>query len=97
VPILQRSRQRAQVDPSAILDATTSEYIASLVAVGCLVSLYRTSDGGAFGISVTLDGENEKEYFRVPEEAHEWLREVDQAVAEAPPSAPSAKRPRKRP
>lgn len=96
MPLLQRSRQRAQIDPAAFLDATAAEYIASLVLAGCLVSLYRTSDGGAFGVAVTLDGEQEKEYFRAPEELAEWLREVDQAVGEVPASAPSAKRPRKR-
>lgn len=79
-----------------MLDASATEYIASLVAMGCLVSLYRTSDGGAFGVSVTLDGEQEKDYFRSPEELTEWLREVDEAVTSAPEPAPSAKRPRKR-
>ena len=97
MPLLQRSRQRTQVDPATFIDASATEYIASLVAAGCLVSIYRTSDGGALGCSVTLDGETEKEYHRVPEELVEWLREVDEAVANVPPSAPSGKRPRKRP
>lgn len=78
-----------------MLDASSAEYIASLVASGCLVSLFRTSDGGAFGVQVTLDGETEKDYFRAPEELHEWLKEVDEAVTEAPAPAPSAKRPRR--
>lgn len=97
MPLLQRTRSRTQVDPAAFFDATAAEYLASLVAAGCLVSLYRTSDGGALGVSVTLDGEQEKDYFRTPEELAEWLREVDAAVTELPPSAPSGKRPRKRP
>jgi len=97
VPLLQRSKQRTQVDIAACLDSTATEYIASLVASGCLVSLFRTSDGGALGCSVTLDGESEKEYHRLPEELHEWLREVDEAVTAQPVPAPSAKRPRKRP
>jgi hypothetical protein len=79
-----------------MLDATATEYIASLVQAGCLVSLYRTSDGGALGVSVTLDGEQEKDWFRDPVELAEWLREVDQAVADVPPPGPSVKRPRKR-
>ncbi len=95
MPLLARSRSKAQVDPAAFLDATTSEYVASLVASGCLVSIFRTSDGGALGLQVTLDGESEKDYFRAPEELHEWLREVDAAVTEAPAPAPSAKRPRR--
>lgn len=95
MPILQRSRERAQVDVAACLDASAAEYIASLVASGCLVSLFRTSDGGALGCQVTLDGESEKEYFRVPEELSDWLREVDEAVTQAPEPAPSAKRRRR--
>jgi hypothetical protein len=95
VPLLQRSRQRAQVDPADFIDATTAERLASLVASGCLISIFRTSDGGALGVQVTLDGESEKDYFRAPEELHDWLAEVDAAVAAAPPAAPSAKRPRK--
>lgn len=96
MPLLQRSRSRAQVEVATLLDATATEYIASLVQAGCLVSIYRTSDGGALGLSVTLDGEQEKEWFREPTELAEWLREVDQAVAEVPLPAPSVKRPRKR-
>jgi hypothetical protein len=97
VPLLQRSRARSTVEVASFLDASATEYIASLVQAGCLVSLFRTSDGGALGAAVTLDGEQEKEYFRAVEEFTEWLREVDQAVAEVPASAPSVKRPRKRP
>lgn len=97
MPLLQKSRNRTSVDPATLLDATATEYIASLVQAGCLVSIYRTSDGGAMGVSVTLDGEQEKEWFREPEELASWLRDVDQAVAEIPPTAPSVKRPRKRP
>lgn len=97
MPLLERSRTKAQVDVGAFLDATTAEYVASLVSAGCLVSLFRTSDGGALGCSVTLDGEQEKEYHRLPEELHEWLKEVDDAVARVMQAAPSAKRPRKRP
>lgn len=93
--LLQRSRQRSTINPADFLDATAAERIASLVLAGCLVSLYRTSDGGALGCAVTLDGEQEKEYFRSPEELHDWLAEVDQAVEALPAPAPSAKRQRK--
>lgn len=95
MPLLARTRSRTQVDPAAFLDATAAEYLASLVASGCLVSLFRTSDGGALGVQVTLDGESEKDYFRAPEELHEWLRDVDSAVTQAPPPGPSAKRQRR--
>lgn len=97
MPLLQRTKQRVQVDVAACLDNVATEYIASLVASGCLVSLFRTSDGGALGCQVTLDGETEKEYHRLPEELAEWLAEVAAAVNDLTPSGPSAKRPRKRP
>lgn len=97
MPLLQRSKQRTQVDVATFLDATAAEHTATLVQCGCLVSFFRTSDGGALGASVTLDGEQEKEYFRLPEELHEWLAEVVQAVEATPPPASSSKRPRKRP
>lgn len=80
-----------------MLGATACEYLASIVSGGALVSLFRTRDGGAFGVQVTLDGDTAKEYFRTEEELNDWLREVDLAVSEAPAPAPSVKRPRKGP
>lgn len=97
MPLLQRSKQRTQVDVAACLDSVATEHIATLVQAGCLVSLFRTSDGGALGASVTLDGESEKEYHRLPEELHDWLLEVVQAVEAAPQDRPQRKRPAKRP
>lgn len=97
MPLLARTRSKAAVDVEACLDNVATEHIATLVATGCLVSIFRTSDGGALGVQVTLDGEAEKDYFRLPEELHDWLAEVTKAVQEMTPSAPSAKRPRKRP
>lgn len=78
-----------------MLDATACEYIAGIVSGGALVSLFRTRDSGAFGVTVTLDGEVEKEYFRDPVELADWLKAVDDAVASAPVVPSSAKRPRK--
>lgn len=78
-----------------MLDATASEYIASIVGGGALVSLFRTRDGGAFGVTVTLDGEVEKEYFRDPVELADWLKAVDDAVTSAPEAPPRGKRPAK--
>lgn len=95
MPILPSSRRGPVVDPGALLDATAVEYVASCIASGALVSLYRTRDGGAFGVTVTLDGETEKEYFRDPVELADWLRQVDEAIQAIPPAPSSAKRARK--
>jgi len=92
VPILARSRSGPVVDVGAMLDASAAEYIASLVTSGALVSLFRTRDAGAFGCSVTLDGEQEKEYFRNSEEFLDWLKEVDAAVTAIPAPPPQRKR-----
>lgn len=78
-----------------MLDASAVEYVASIVQGGALVSLFRTRDGGAFGVTVTLDGEVEKEYFRDPVELTDWLKAVDDAVASAPDVPPRGKRPAK--
>lgn len=94
MPLLPTSRRGPNVDVGALLDATTSEYVASIIQGGALVSLFRTRDAGAFGCAVTLDGEQEKEYFRTPEEFHAWLRLIDEVVTAAPESPPKGKRPR---
>lgn len=85
------------VDVGALLGAPACEYIASIITGGALVSLFRTRDAGAFGVQVTLNGDVAKEYVRTEEELCDWLRRVDQAVTEAPPAAPSVKRPRRTP
>lgn len=92
MPLLTRTRSRSCVDVGALLEPGATEYLVSLITSGALVSLYRTRDGGALGVTVTLDGESEKEYFRTTEELCEWLREVDQAVTDAPPAPPASKR-----
>jgi len=95
VPLLPNSRTGPVVDAGTLLGASACEYIASLVNSGALVSLYRTRDGGAFGTTVTLDGESEKEYHRSEEELSDWLREVDQAVTALLATPSSAKRRRR--
>lgn len=78
-----------------MLDATAVEYVVSLLTSGALVSIYRTRDGGALGLTVTYDGEPEKDYFRDPVVLADWLQEVDKAVTERAIGPSSVKRPRK--
>lgn len=92
MPLLSGSRAGPVVDVGALLDATACEYFASLVASGALVSVYRTRDGGALGVTVTYDSESEKEYFRLAEELAEWLRAVDTAVTALSKAPSSGKR-----
>jgi hypothetical protein len=68
------------VDVLALWDSQIPDGIANIVARGALVSVGTTSDGGALGITVTLDGRWRREYFRESEPAVEWLYEAAQAV-----------------
>jgi len=68
-----------------------------IVGAGALVSIGTTSDGGALGITVTLDGRWRREYFRASEDAASWLLEALAAVeSEAPSTASPAPRRRTR-
>jgi hypothetical protein len=60
------------------------------VAAGALVSLGTTSDGGALGVTITLDGRFRREYFRQADELQAWLAQAVAAVQDAGgPSRPS--------
>lgn len=86
------------VDVQALMDSGVPEVLWRIIEGGALVSIGRTSDGGALGITVTLDGRWKREYFRDSEEATSWLLNAAAAVeAEADrPSASSARRQRSR-
>lgn len=88
----------SSVDVAALMDSAVIDHIAGIIAAGALVSMGTTSDGGALGITVTLDGRWKRTYVRHTEEAVDWLTAARQAVElEADrPTASSAPRPRKR-
>jgi hypothetical protein len=68
------------VDVLALMDSGVPETLWRIVAAGALVSIGRTSDGGALGITVTLDGRWKREYFRDSEDATSWLLTAAAAV-----------------
>lgn len=86
------------VDVLALMDSGVPEVLWRIVSAGALVSLGRTSDGGALGITVTLDGRWKRDYFRDSDEAMSWLLVAAEAVeAEADrPAASSGSRRRTR-
>lgn len=91
----------SQVDAIAILTSHPGEGIAALVQAGALVSLSLTSDGGALGVTVTVDGRWRREYFRNEEDLTTWLAEAIPAVQAArgstvPPAGNGSRRPRSR-
>src|SRR5467141_2755466 len=54
----------APVDVAALLDSRASDLLGVAVGAGALVSLGLTSDGGALGVTVTVDGRWRREYHR---------------------------------
>lgn len=88
----------ARIDVPKLLDSTAGSGLAELVAAGALVSMGLTSDGGALGVTVTVDGRWRRDYFRDEDELGLWLAEAIPAVraAKGLDSAPSVPRPRSR-
>lgn len=86
------------VDVGALFDSKVPVLLGEIVSLGALVSVGTTSDGGAVGITVTLDGRWRREYFRESEAAADWLAEAIEAVrAETKrPTASSGSRKRSR-
>lgn len=91
-------RSGSTVDVAALLDGQGVEGLWAMVQAGALVSVGRTSDGGAVGITVTVDGRYRREYFRETEDLVGWLAEAIPAVTAAceAASASSVRRSRKR-
>lgn len=86
-----------RVDVAALLDNDLIiSAIGGMLDAGALVSLGSTSDGGALGVTVTVDGRWRREYFRDAEELQSWLGEALPAVKSACEAASSARRKRPR-
>lgn len=92
---LNRAGRGPSVDVGAVLEPGAVEYLVAIIESGALVSLGRTRDGGAMSITCTVDGNYEREWVRTPEEACEFLREVDAYLTSKPEAPPSQRRARK--
>lgn len=80
------------VDVAELLDGLGSQGLRELVEAGALVSLGTTSDGGALGLTVTVDGRYRREYFRRQDEMLLWIAEALPAVEAARGGAKPASR-----
>lgn len=81
------------VDVHEAVDAPAMKGLLEMVEAGALVSLGTTSDGGALGITVTVDGQWRREYVRNGEELKAYLAEAvpgvtDLLAASRPSAAP---------
>lgn len=90
----------ARVDVTELLgDQVAAKALCELVELGPLVSLGVTRDGGALGVTVTVDGEWRRDYFRNRDELLAWIAEaipgVEEAMGDARPSAAPRKRARR--
>jgi hypothetical protein len=85
------------VDIHAVFDSdAVLEGVCGMLASGALVSLGTTSDRGALGVTVTVDGRWRREYFRDGDELRTWLAEALPAVRAACETASSARQKRPR-
>jgi hypothetical protein len=89
------------VDAQAFFDSTVPERVSKLVGMGLLVAIGTTRDRGAISIQCTHDGEWDREYFRNPTDAADWLDAVIKAalaagLGESEREAPPRQKPTRR-
>jgi hypothetical protein len=86
-----------EVDVTEIIgDVTVAKALAELVQLGPLVSIGTTRDGGALGVTVTVDGEWRRDYFRSRDELLVWLAEAIPGVEALSGGTRPSAAPRKR-
>ena len=89
----------SRVDVRELLDGMPMQGIQELVEAGALCSLGLTSDGGALGLTVTVDGRWRREYFRNSADLQAWiaaaLPAVEAARGQVSPSAGNGQRTRR--
>lgn len=74
---------KSRVDVAAVLDGKGWDALLECVHLGALVGLGTTADGGALGVTITVDGAWDREYFRSGEELVDWMSEAMPVVREA--------------
>lgn len=77
------------LDIAAFLDSSVTDGIGGLLAMGVLVSLGLTRDGGAVGVTVFNDGRRRREYFRQSSDCADWLQLARLALAPNRASRPA--------
>lgn len=84
------------MDVPALLDSGAYDLLAHVVGCGALVSLGTTSDGGALGVTVTVDGRWRREYFRDSDALLLWLKDGIPSIEAACRATPASSGPRNR-
>jgi hypothetical protein len=84
------------VDVAKLLDSEATGALFDMVRMGALVSLGTTSDGGALGITVTVDGRWRRSYVRDAEDLASFVSEAMPAVRAATEGRHASAAPRQR-
>jgi hypothetical protein len=71
--LLGNGANGSRIEVSALLDSPLAQRIGTVVDLGCLVSVGTTRDRGALSITITYEGEWDREYFRSVDDAIAWL------------------------
>ena len=85
------------VDVAALLDSPAADQAWRVVQAGALLSFGRTSDGGALGVTVTIDGRWRRDYFRDSEDLTAWLTQGADYAEEVAQAGDASSARRKRP
>lgn len=85
-----------RVDVVGMLDPDVVKGLGEIIESGALLSMGTTSDGGALGITVTVDGQWRREYVRSLDELNVWLAEAVPGVVEASAGSRPSAAPRRR-
>lgn len=80
----------SQVDAAAVLDCDGWSGLLEVVQLGALVAIGTTRDGGALGVTITVDGRWRRGYFRDGVELTDWVAEAVPAVRKATEAAQAA-------
>lgn len=92
---LEEGGTGSAVDVAKLMDSDAGELAWRVVQAGALLSFGRTSDGGALGVTVTIDGRWRRDYFRDTEELVHWLAgaaEYAEEEAERVAASPSRRK-----
>lgn len=93
---LDGGTSNSPVDVQKILDTSAFSSVCSMIEAGALVSFGTTSDGGALGITITVDGSWRREYVREAEEFEMLVLEAAPEVVEAAQASRASAAARKR-
>lgn len=72
-----------EVDAVALLDSVSWERLRQLIDLGAMLTFAKSSDGGALGVTITVDGRWRREYFRDGEALDTWTEEAMVPVSRA--------------